>query len=103
VKNRSRNAPVARAGGESAHALAIGALGFIAQTPEYLERFMALTGIEAQSIRRAAREPGFLLGVLDHILGDETLLLAFAKESEIDPRAVQVARNVLAHGSDEFP
>jgi hypothetical protein len=100
MKNMSRNGTVAQAEGESAYTIAVAALRFIAQSPEYLERFLNLSGIDAQSIRQAAREPGFLLGVLDHLLADEPLLLAFAKEGEIDPRAVQVARDVLAYGSD---
>jgi hypothetical protein len=103
VKTRSRNAMVAESEGEGESAIAIAALRFIAQTPEYLERFLSLTGMEAQSIRHAAGEPGFLLGVLDYLLGDEPLLLDFAKHFEIDPSAVQVARNVLAHGSEQFP
>ena len=81
---------------EAASALAIAALRFIAEEPERLRVFLALTGINPQAIRAAAREPGFLLGVLDHLAGDESLLLAFAGESEIDPEDVRVARSVLA-------
>ena len=77
-------------------ALAIAALGFIANDPERLERFLSLTGIDPQAIRAAAGEPGFLLGVLDHLASDESLLLAFAQEREIDPDEVRVARSVLA-------
>ena len=54
---------------ENAEALAIRALGFVAADPELLPRFLAISGIEAQSIRQAAREPGFLAGVLQFILG----------------------------------
>ena len=63
----------------AAEQLAIAALGFIAGEPERLERFLALTGIAPESIRAAAREPEFLLGVLDHVAGDDALLLAFAQ------------------------
>jgi hypothetical protein len=81
---------------EAASALAIAALRFIAEEPERLRVFLALTGIDPQAIRAAAQEPGFLLGVLDHLAGDESLLLAFARESEIDPEDVRVAHRVLA-------
>jgi Protein of unknown function (DUF3572) len=81
---------------DAASALAIAALTFIAAEPERLGRFLALSGIGPESIRTAARDPGFLLGVLDHLLGDEPLLLAFANENEIDPQDVQRARSVLA-------
>jgi hypothetical protein len=81
---------------EAAAALAVAALGFIACEPERLGQFLALTGIGPQSIRKAAREPDFLLGVLDHLAGDEALLIAFANESGIDPKQVALARDVLA-------
>lgn len=81
---------------DDAATLAIAALTFIAQDPEQLGRFLALSGIGPESLRTAAREPGFLLGVLDHVSGDETLLLAFAADRGIDPLAVGSARTMLA-------
>jgi hypothetical protein len=80
----------------AAEDLAIAALGFIAAEPERLSRFLALTGIAPDSIRAAAREPQFLVGVLDHVMGDERLLLAFAAENEVDPEAVMRARDAIA-------
>jgi hypothetical protein len=83
-------------GKQAATELAIAALSFLAGEPERLERFLALTGLGPQSLRAAAREPSFLLGVLDHVASDETLLLAFANENEINPEDVGRARNALA-------
>jgi hypothetical protein len=80
----------------AAEELAIAALGFIAGEPERLGRFLAMTGIGPDSIREAAREPQFLLGVLDHLAADEKLLLAFAAENSIDPSAVIKARDTIA-------
>ena len=80
----------------AAEALAIAALGFIAGEPERLGRFLAMTGIGPDSIRAAAREPQFLLGVLDHLVADEPLLLAFAAENAIDPGEVIKARDIIA-------
>ncbi|HEY7297161.1 MAG TPA: DUF3572 domain-containing protein [Xanthobacteraceae bacterium] len=97
---RGRNAAQTPAQVEAATALAIAALGFMAADPERLGRFLSLTGIDPQTIRTAAAEPGFLLGVLDHLAGDESLLLDFAQRNEIDPDQVRVARSVLA-GADE--
>ena len=70
---------------ELAETVAIQALGFIAEEPERLQPFLALTGIEAQSLRDAAREPNFLLGVLDYLAGDDALLAAFAGDAAIEP------------------
>ena len=63
--------------------MAIQALTFIAADPDRLGRFLAATGIGPGDIRAAAREPLFLAGVLDHIAGDEKLLLAFAGDTGI--------------------
>lgn len=80
----------------AAEALAITALGFIAAEPERLGRFLAVTGIGPDSIRQAAREPHFLAGVLDHLAGDERLLMDFAAEHTVDPDDVMRARDVIA-------
>jgi Protein of unknown function (DUF3572) len=81
---------------EAACALAVTALSFIAGEPERLGRFLAATGIGPESIRDAAREPDFLLGVLDYLMSDEELLLAFANENSFDPEHVASARDILA-------
>jgi hypothetical protein len=75
--------------------LAIQALTFLAEEPERLGRFLAMTGIEPAQIRAAAREPGFLAGVLEHMLGDESLLIAFATSAGIDPAEVARARAAM--------
>lgn len=95
---------MARAGysSEQAEATAISALGFIAGDAELLPRFLAITGIEAASIREAAREPGFLAGVLDFLLAHEPSLMRFASETATDPASVAEARRALANGNDRF-
>ena len=49
---------------DAAEGLAIQALTFIAGDAERLGRFLAVTGIGPNEIRAAARESGFLIGVL---------------------------------------
>jgi hypothetical protein len=83
---------------EAASALAIAALSFIAGEPERLGRFLALSGIGPESLRTAAREPGFLAGVLDHLANDDQLLREFAEQNEFDPEQVMKARELLAGG-----
>jgi tetraacyldisaccharide-1-P 4'-kinase len=75
--------------------LAVAALGFIAGEPQRLDRFLEMTGVALESLREASRETHFLAGVLDHISGDEPLLLAFAAQTGIDPNEVMRARAVL--------
>jgi hypothetical protein len=80
---------------EAAEALAIQALTYIAADGERLGRFLAATGIGPAEIRNAAREPGFLLGVLDHLASDERLLTEFAAEAGFDPADIGKARAAL--------
>ncbi len=75
--------------------LAIQALAFIAEDPERLNRFLGMSGLPLEQIRTAAQEPGFLAGVLEHMLGDESLLVAFARSAGIDPADVARAKSAL--------
>ena len=86
---------------EAAESLAVQALNYVAQDPLRLARFLALTGLDAGSIRAAAAESGFLAGVLAHLGADEELLRAFAAEAGIAPAEVDRARRVLAGGDWE--
>src|SRR5215470_18918329 len=81
---------------EQAEGLAIQALTFIAGDGERLGRFLAVTGIGPAEIRTAAREPGFLGGVLDYVASDERLIADFASESGLDPADVERGRATLA-------
>ena len=82
--------------GESGpEAVAVAALSWIAANDDMRDRFLALTGIEAGQIRRAAEEPGFLAGVLDFLLAHEPSLMAFCNDTETDPEVVQRAREEL--------
>ena len=84
----------------NAEALAIQALAFVANDPQLLPRFLAITGIEASSIRQAAGEPGFLAGVLQFILAHEPTLMQFSEATGIAPAAVAKALRALPLGDD---
>lgn len=86
---------------DEAVALAIQGLGHLAAEPERLSRFLALTGLDPAEIRTAAREPGFLAGVLEYLAADEALLVAFASEAGVAPGAIEEARLALAGQSRE--
>jgi hypothetical protein len=92
-----KGGPDAREFGEN---LAILALGFLAQDPERLGRFLSLAGIGPDRIRQAAADPEFLAGVLDHVASDEPLLLAVAEHIGVKPEAVMRAHAALS-GHDE--
>jgi hypothetical protein len=75
--------------------LAIQALAFIAEAPDRLSPFLAVTGLAPERIREAAREPDFLAGVLEHMLGNENLLIAYSQSTGIDPADIARAYNAL--------
>lgn len=85
---------------ENAESLAIQALAFVAADPELLPRFLAITGIDASDIRRVAREPGFLAGVLQFIAAHEPTLMRFSEETGTPPQAVSAALRALPFGDD---
>jgi hypothetical protein len=78
-----------------AESTAISALGFLAADEERLERFLALSGLGPHNLRRAAADPRFLAAVLDYLVADEGLLVAFAQQEGLDPGAVARARDRL--------
>jgi Protein of unknown function (DUF3572) len=80
---------------EAAEMLAIQALSFIAEEPERLNGLLNATGLSLDRLRESATAPDFLAGVLEHMLADESLLLAFADSAAIDPADVSRARMAL--------
>ncbi|MDE2363390.1 MAG: DUF3572 domain-containing protein [Hyphomicrobiales bacterium] len=85
---------------DDAERIAVSGLGFLAAEPERLDRFLALTGLDAAQLREAAAEPGFFLAILDHIAGHEPDLLAFSAESALAPERIAAARAILAGPQD---
>ena len=81
-----------------AEVIALKCLGFLAEDGERLGRFLALSGISPASIKAQAQEAAFLGGVLDYLLGDEKLLLAFGEAQGLAPEAVIAARRRLPGG-----
>jgi hypothetical protein len=90
-------------GREHAETLAIVALSFLAEDPDRLGIFLALSGIGPESLREAAGEPHFLAGVLEHVVSSEKLLLDFATHQGIDPFDVTRARQALAGPDRDMP
>jgi hypothetical protein len=80
--------------------IALQALSFLASDPERLGAFLAATGLGPETIRASARQPGFLLAVLDHLAADEALLLSFAANLRLDPAVVAKAQHQLAAAVD---
>jgi hypothetical protein len=87
---------------EEAEILAINALGFLAADSERLQRFMDLSGLDVAAIRAGATSPTFLGGILDHLLGDESLLLIFAEDQQVKPERIAELRRKLPGAAVDF-
>jgi hypothetical protein len=94
---RPRDIPLSREGAET---LALQALAFLAGDVERGGRFLSLTGVDPGDLRTLAREPGFLLAVLDHLAANEALLLEFAQGEALAPERVMLARRWLGGGEE---
>jgi hypothetical protein len=81
---------------EHASEVAIIALNWLAGEPEHLGGFLAATGITPDLLRKAAREPGFLAGVLDYLMQDEALLLSFCASNGLAPDDAVAAHQTLS-------
>jgi hypothetical protein len=80
---------------EEAEVIALKGLAFLAKDSERLSRFLALSGVSIAGIREAAASPQFLVGLLNHLLQDESLLLTFAADADLDPRLPALAAEIL--------
>ena len=84
-------------------AIAAQAFGCLASDPDQLGRFLALTGLMPDTIRAAARDPGFLPAVLSYIVADERLLLSVAEQIEVSPKRLLRAEQVLSPQAEHDP
>ena len=81
---------------EQAGEIAIALLSWMASSPEYMGRFLALSGLDPEDLRREAGRREFHIALLDHALADESLLLAFCASTNIPPAQIAPARNILS-------
>lgn len=80
---------------EVSEIVAIQALSFIAGDPERLGLFLSESGIGPETLRSAARDPQFLVSVLDFVLRDDATVKAFSEASQFHPTTIQAARQAL--------
>lgn len=79
--------------------IAVAALGFLAEDGELLGAFLGATGLGPENLRAAAAEPTFFVAVLEHLMSDDALLLAFTERERIRPTLIAAARHALdPHG-----
>jgi hypothetical protein len=82
-------------GETEAEAIAATAFAALAEDGPRLVRFMRDTGIEPDDLRAAAGSRDILCAVLEHVLGDESLLLVIATQTSNKPETLAHALAVL--------
>ena len=80
---------------ESAEHIASRAFGFLAEDKARITHFLNLSGVAPDALASLAGERTFLTGVLDHLMGDDALVLAFCANAELRPEDVQRAHRAL--------
>ena len=68
--------------------LAAEVLIFLATTPRQAERFLALTGESAESLRARRADPMLHRALIDYVMQDESLLLSLCEERGLKPEDV---------------
>jgi Protein of unknown function (DUF3572) len=81
---------------ERAEALALQGLTFLAGDADRLTQFLTSTGIDPGDLQNWDANPGIRGAVLDHLLSDESLLMVFATEANVEPQDVLPAQAVLS-------
>ena len=80
---------------EAAEAIALQGLTFLAEDATRMLRFLKLTGLEPGEVRERAGTRELSLAVLEHLAGDESLLLVFAASHAVAPDSVSRAIALL--------
>jgi hypothetical protein len=70
-------------------------LAWLAADETRLERFLALSGLGPQNLRKAAANPGFLSAILDYLASNEALLVDFSRDTARNPEDVARAHAAL--------
>jgi hypothetical protein len=83
---------------ESAETLALRALAWLAADDEVLGRFLGASGAAPGDLAAGASDPRFLGAVLDFVLTDDSLVMAFCDAAGYPYAAPMTARAALPGG-----
>jgi len=83
---------------ENAERVGIQVLGWLAGHDDMLTQFLGMTGIAADDLRSRASEPEFLGFVLDFLLSDDAMVMAFCEDAHMSTDTPMLARGALPGG-----
>ncbi len=92
---RHMNRRCTRFGHDRAEEIAIDGLSFLAGDGDRLGRFLALTGFGPPDLANALADPAILAAVLEHIVGDEAMLLELSANRNLPPDDIVLAWDLL--------
>jgi Protein of unknown function (DUF3572) len=70
-------------------------MAYLASDDEKLGAFCNQSGVGQAELSERLTDPSFQAFLLDHVLQDETELLAFAAENNLKPETIMIARSKL--------
>ncbi len=79
--------------------LGLQALGYVAADPDLGPRFLALSGLDATTLRARAADPSLLAAVIDFLQARESDLIACADALDVKPDSLVRAAIALSEGS----
>jgi hypothetical protein len=85
-------------GRETAEILGAQALNWLAGDIDRLGAFLAASGLSPQELMARAADPRILGAVLDHLMTEDALVMAFCDEMGLNYLAPQAARQALPGG-----
>jgi hypothetical protein len=78
-----------------AETIGLEALTFVASLPERLDTFLIVSGMDAVTLRARAAEYEVLRAVLDFLLADDSLVMAFCDQHALAARDIHLAHRTL--------
>jgi hypothetical protein len=81
---------------DGAETLALQALGYLAEEPRRLTRFLGLTGLDPTGLSSAGDDAAVQAAVLEFLLSDESELLTFAGNAGVAPETIVQAHHLLS-------
>jgi hypothetical protein len=87
---------------EQAETIALQALAYLIKDEELLEQFLTTSGLSPDDLKKKFNDPQLLGGVLDAILSDDAVLLAFCNTVSLSPETLIKARKTLPGGYEIY-
>lgn len=78
--------------------IALKALGYIVSDDALRDRFVALTGLDSDTLRENLDQPATLISILEFLVSHEPDLIAAAEAQSISPDAIVKAWRTLGGG-----